>query len=189
MTTMTTMMLTKYIIVGDDPVCKSCGNFGHRSHRDHRCPDHHCAHCRKQGHGKRFCPDVQCPHCDLFGHVNKVDCKYKHCINVDVDWLNMLLQFNAHGSGHVQLNPHRSRYQSILATNAGPNPSQRHGLPPIVTATVTTHAPSHLTTPAMRIAVRDAGVYTGPVSKRWHTPARTHAWRTGATLSPSRLSS
>ena len=23
-------------IGGDDPVCKSCGNFGHRSHRDHR---------------------------------------------------------------------------------------------------------------------------------------------------------
>jgi hypothetical protein len=31
---------------------------------------------------------VQCPHCDLFGHVNKIDCKYKHCINVDVDWLD-----------------------------------------------------------------------------------------------------
>jgi hypothetical protein len=28
---------------GDDPVCKSCGNFGHRSHRDHKCPNHHCA--------------------------------------------------------------------------------------------------------------------------------------------------
>jgi len=28
---------------GDDPVCKPCGNFGHRSHRDHKCPNHHCA--------------------------------------------------------------------------------------------------------------------------------------------------
>ena len=28
---------------GDDPVCKSCGNFGNRSHRDHKCPNHHCA--------------------------------------------------------------------------------------------------------------------------------------------------
>ncbi len=25
---------------GDDPVFKSCGNFGHRSHRDHKCPNH-----------------------------------------------------------------------------------------------------------------------------------------------------
>jgi hypothetical protein len=31
------------LIGGDDPVCKSCGNFGHRSHRDHKCPNHHCA--------------------------------------------------------------------------------------------------------------------------------------------------
>jgi hypothetical protein len=78
-------------------VCKSCGNFGHRTHRDRKCPDHQCAHCRKQGHSKRLCPDVQCPHCDLFGHVIKVlvDCKYKHCIDVDVDWLNILLSVSA----------------------------------------------------------------------------------------------
>jgi hypothetical protein len=38
---------------------------------------------------------VQCPHCDLFGHVNKKDCKYKHCINVEVDWLNILLSVSA----------------------------------------------------------------------------------------------
>ena len=81
----------------DVPVCKSCGNFGHRTHRNRRCPDHECAHCRKQGHSKRFCPDVQCHHCDLFGHVIKVlvDCKYKHCIDVDVDWLNILLSVSA----------------------------------------------------------------------------------------------
>ncbi len=80
---------------GDDPVCKSCGNFGNRSHRDHKCPNHHCAHCHKRGHTKRFCPDVQCPHCNLFGHMNKKDCKYKHCINVEVDWLNILLSASA----------------------------------------------------------------------------------------------
>ena len=34
----------------DVPVCKSCGNFGHRTHRDRRCPDHKCAHC---GHDHR----------------------------------------------------------------------------------------------------------------------------------------
>ena len=79
----------------DVPVCKSCGNFGHRTHRDRRCPDHKCAHCGEQGHIRRFCPDVQCPHCDLFGHVNKKDCKYKHCINVEVDWLNILLSVSA----------------------------------------------------------------------------------------------
>ncbi len=80
---------------GDVPVCNSCGNFGRRTHRDHRCPDHQCAHCGEQGHTKRFCPDVQCPHCNLFGHVNKKDCKYKHCINVEVDWLNILLSVSA----------------------------------------------------------------------------------------------
>ena len=79
----------------DVPVCKSCGNFGHRTHRDRRCPDHDCAHCGEQGHSRRFCPDVLCPHCDLFGLVNKIDCKYKHCINVDVDWLNILLSVSA----------------------------------------------------------------------------------------------
>jgi hypothetical protein len=83
------------LIGGDGPVCKSCGNFGHRTNRDHRCLDHQCAHCGKQGHTKRFCPDVQCPHCNLFGHVNKKDCKYKHCINVKVDWLNILLSVSA----------------------------------------------------------------------------------------------
>ena len=39
---------------GDDPVCKSCGNFGHRTHRDHKCPNHHCAHCHEQEHPKDF---------------------------------------------------------------------------------------------------------------------------------------
>jgi hypothetical protein len=38
------------LIGGDGPVCKSCGNFGRRTNRDHRCPDHQCAHCGKQGH-------------------------------------------------------------------------------------------------------------------------------------------
>ena len=85
---------------------------------------------------------------------------------------------NAHGSGHVQLNPHRSRYQSILATNAGPNPSQRHGLPPIGTATVMTHAPSHLTTPAMRIAVRDAEYILAPSADGGiPRPGRIANWR------------
>ena len=79
---------------GDVPVRKSCGNFGHRTHRDHRCPNHQCDNCGEQGHTKRFCPDVQCPRCDLFGHVNKKDCKYKHCINVEVDWLNISIVIN-----------------------------------------------------------------------------------------------
>jgi hypothetical protein len=38
---------------------------------------------------------VQCPHCDFFGHVNKKDCKHKHCINVQVDWLTILLSVSA----------------------------------------------------------------------------------------------
>ena len=37
---------------------------------------------------------MQCPHCDLFGHVNK-NCKHKHCINVQVDWLTILLSVSA----------------------------------------------------------------------------------------------
>ena len=43
----------------------------------------------------RMSQDVQCPHCDLFGHVNKKDCKHKHCINVQVDWLTILLSVSA----------------------------------------------------------------------------------------------
>ena len=62
------------LIGGDVPVCKSCGKFGHRTHRDHRCPDHKKAHCGEQGHTKRFCPDVQCPHCDLLGHQSETCC-------------------------------------------------------------------------------------------------------------------
>ncbi len=38
---------------------------------------------------------MQCPHCDFFGHVNKKDCKHKHCINVQVDWLTILLSVSA----------------------------------------------------------------------------------------------
>ena len=37
----------------------------------------------------------------------------------------MPISSHARGSNHVQLNPHRSRYQNTFATNAGPNPSQR----------------------------------------------------------------
>jgi hypothetical protein len=35
----------------------ACGNFGHRTHRDRRCPHHKCAHCGQQGHNrlKRRC--------------------------------------------------------------------------------------------------------------------------------------
>ena len=42
------------LIGGDVPVCKSCGNFGHRTHRDHRCPDHQCAHVASKGTPKDF---------------------------------------------------------------------------------------------------------------------------------------
>jgi hypothetical protein len=35
------------------------------------------------------------PHCDLFGHVNKKNCKHKHCVNVQVDWLTILLSVSA----------------------------------------------------------------------------------------------
>ena len=161
-------------IVGDDPVCKSCGNFGHRSHRDHRCPDHHCAHCRKQGHSKRFCPDVQCPHCDLFGHVNKVDCKYEHCIDVDVDWLNILLQFKRPWQRPRPTQSPQIEVPKHISHKRGPQPK------PAAWAAADrdchrddarTVAP-HNSSDANRRAGRR--VYTGPVSKRWYTPARTH---------------
>ena len=48
-----------------------------------------------KGTSKDFCPDVQCPYCDLFGHVNKKNCKHKHCINVQVDRLTILLSVSA----------------------------------------------------------------------------------------------
>ena len=81
------------LIGGDVPVCKTCMNCGHRTHRDHRCPDHQCAHCGASKDFARMC-SVR-PHCDLFGHVNKKNCKHKHCVNVQVDWLTILLSVSA----------------------------------------------------------------------------------------------
>jgi hypothetical protein len=42
----------------------------------------------------RMC-SVRIAYCDLFGHVNKKNCKHKHCVNVQVDWLTILLSVSA----------------------------------------------------------------------------------------------
>jgi hypothetical protein len=36
-----------------------------------------------------ICPRAECQTCKLFGHVAK-DCVYANCLDVDVDWFNLL---------------------------------------------------------------------------------------------------
>jgi hypothetical protein len=73
----------------DVPVCSSCNNYGHKTRGSHKCPNHICTKCKEYGHNQSNCPKAQCTFCGLFGHVRKRDCKYQHCSEVEVDWLNM----------------------------------------------------------------------------------------------------
>jgi hypothetical protein len=68
---------------------------------------------------------VQCPHCNLFGHMNKKDCKYKHCINVEVDWLNILLSVSAsHTITELFVRPRPIRFaHCYTGHDAAPNHS------------------------------------------------------------------
>jgi len=74
----------------DVPVCSSCENFGHKTRGSHKCPNHICTKCKEPGHNQSICPTTQCTFCGLFGHARKRDCKYQHCSEVEVDWLNIL---------------------------------------------------------------------------------------------------
>ena len=76
-------------------VCQSCNSLGHKTRSHFKCPKHICAKCHTEGHNKNNCPQAQCPYCGLFGHVTKKDCKYRHCLDVEVDWLNIFLQVSA----------------------------------------------------------------------------------------------
>ena len=74
----------------DVPVCSSCENSGHKTRGSHKCPNHICTKCKEPGHNQSNCPTTQCTFCGLFGHARKRDCKYQHCSEVEVDWLNIL---------------------------------------------------------------------------------------------------
>lgn len=76
-------------------VCQSCNSVGHKTRSHFKCPKHVCTKCHTEGHNKNNCPQAQCPYCGLFGHVTKKDCKYRHCVDVEVDWLNIFLQVSA----------------------------------------------------------------------------------------------
>lgn len=76
-------------------VCQSCNSVGHKTRSHFKCPKHICTKCHTEGHNKNNCPQAQCPYCGLFGHVTKKDCKYRHCVDVEVDWLNIFLQVSA----------------------------------------------------------------------------------------------
>ncbi len=41
------------------------------------------------GHNHNICPRAECQTCKLFGHVAN-DCVYANCLDVDVDWFNLL---------------------------------------------------------------------------------------------------
>ena len=72
-------------------VCQSCNSVGHKTRSHFKCPKHICAKCHTEGHNKNNCPQAQCPYCGLSGHVTKKDSKYRHCLDVEVDW------FDCHG--------------------------------------------------------------------------------------------
>jgi hypothetical protein len=42
-----------------------------------------------KGHNHNICPRAECQTCKLFGHVAN-DCVYANCLDVDVDWFNLL---------------------------------------------------------------------------------------------------
>jgi hypothetical protein len=59
----------------------------------HLCPEHVCTLCNGEelpkGHNHNICPRAECQTCKLFGHVAK-DCVYTNCLDVDVEWFNLL---------------------------------------------------------------------------------------------------
>ena len=49
-----------------------------------------CTTCNEKGHNRSNCPTTQCDTCGLFGHLPN-DCPFATCIDVEIDWLNILL--------------------------------------------------------------------------------------------------
>ncbi len=62
-------------------------------HAVHLCPEHVCTFSNgdelPKGHNHNICPRAECQTCKLFAHVAK-DCVYANCLDVDVDWFNLL---------------------------------------------------------------------------------------------------
>ena len=73
--------------------CNACGLRSHKLQTSHLCPEHVCTLCNgdeePKGHNHNICPRAECQTCKLFGHVAK-DCVYANCLDVDVDWFNLL---------------------------------------------------------------------------------------------------
>ena len=71
----------------------ACGLRDHKLQTSHLCPEHVCTLCNgdeePKGHNHNICPRAECQTCKLFGHVAK-DCVYASCLDVDVDWFNLL---------------------------------------------------------------------------------------------------
>ena len=74
--------------------CNACGLRSHKLQTSHLCPEHVCTLCNGEelpkGHNHNICPRAECQTCKLFGHVAK-DCVYANCLDVDVDWFNLLV--------------------------------------------------------------------------------------------------
>ncbi len=73
--------------------CNACGLRSHKLQTSHLCPEHVCTLCngeeQPKGHNHNICPRAECQTCKLSGHVAK-DCIYTNCLDVDVDWFNLL---------------------------------------------------------------------------------------------------
>ena len=73
--------------------CNACGLRSHKLQTSYLCPEHVCTLCNgkemPKGHNHNICPRAECQTCKLFGHVAK-DCVYANCLDVDVDWFNLL---------------------------------------------------------------------------------------------------
>jgi hypothetical protein len=81
-------------------MCEECGETGHSANK---CPIRPCNACGLRSHKLQTSICVlntcalyvtakncqECQTCKLFGHVAK-DCVYANCLDVDVDWFNLL---------------------------------------------------------------------------------------------------
>ena len=64
--------------------------FERTDYRHIKRPEHICTTCKEKGHNRSNCPTTQCDTCGTFGHLPN-DCPFASCVDVEVDWLNILL--------------------------------------------------------------------------------------------------
>jgi hypothetical protein len=73
--------------------CPACGDRTHRLPTHFECPEleHVCATCGEKGHNRTNCPTSQCRTCGLLGAPSERLPVYENCVDVSIDWLNILM--------------------------------------------------------------------------------------------------